>query len=243
MKKLCGFQLVFIFTVLSLSAQENYTSISLGPSFPLGTYSKIGNFSSNGFALGGGSIRFDGAYYPNGYLGYGATFSFGSNYIQKDTLAYAITSYLNSIATAEEQLINPETRVSGMNLWSYVNLMSGLDLSFRPGQNLYVDLRLLGGFSFFSAPAIEINIQDQTHQISSSISSSKISLGYTTGIAVRREFSNGLIIRLAADYYATTTKVTYEFSVLDESGREIEAVTNKLNVDIIETSIGIAYSF
>ena len=55
-------------------AQQNFASISFGASISLKDYAATGDLSSNGYARTGGTIKFDGAYFPVSYLGIGASF-------------------------------------------------------------------------------------------------------------------------------------------------------------------------
>lgn len=242
MKKI-HFIFLLLLPLITIQGQENYTSFSLGPTIPLGAYSKTGALSGNGYAAGGGIIRLDGAFFPQGYLGLGATFSFGSNYIFRDTLVEGLIDYLNATGSASEQLVNPEYRVNGINIWNYVNIMTGPVFSIRPSQRIYIDFRVLGGLSFFNASSITINIYDAEQQIEARPSANKISLGYTLGTSFRYTLNNGIILRLAVDYYQAGEKLDYDFNMLDLSGREIDPLHAEFSVLNIETTLGIAYSF
>ena len=62
MKTLIYFMLVF--TSYTISAQDNYMSLSFGASKPLGNFALADDILSDGYALTGFMADYSGAYYP-----------------------------------------------------------------------------------------------------------------------------------------------------------------------------------
>ncbi len=85
---------------MSAIAQQNFASISFGTSIPKGDFASTTDLSNSGYAKTGGVIKFDAAYFPGSYLGIGGSFSFGSNYVERDSLLSDMIGYIEENASS-----------------------------------------------------------------------------------------------------------------------------------------------
>jgi len=237
------FVLAAILLLSDLNGQQSFSSLSFGGVVPLGASTGTGSVTTEGYGSTGAVIRLDAAYFPSSYFGLGATLSFGSNKMRKDVLCADLTDYLNSNNLVADQIIDPEYSFSGLDFRSYANLMAGPDFSMRTSQRIYLDFRLLGGFSFFSAPEMKMMISDALHEITTNLKSSQVAPGFTGGLGLRYETPSGFVLRLAADYFHSRTHMIYSFSVPEDSDEVIPSVEASYPVTTLEFTLGIAYSF
>ena len=234
--------IVFLLS-LPLAAQQNYASISFGASLPQGNYSNTGDLAQGGYARTGGAIKFDAGYFPVNYFGIGASFAFGSNYAERDSLLIDMIRHIEE--NAESHIDIPEDAVIqyGTGFWNNVNLFIGPLLSFRATQIIYFDLRVLGGLSILRAPDQKLHIAFEDTEITSFVSNQKMAFGFTAGAGIRFKLSETLALRLAADYSHTRAHFDYDFELFREAATGVPVINTKFPVQTIEALIGLAYSF
>lgn len=236
---------ISILTMVSLSAsgQQNFASISFGTSMPLNDYAKTGDLSSSGYAKTGGTIKFDGAYFPGSYLGIGGSFSFGSNYAQKDSLVQDMVSYMEENATSIIDIPEDAEIIYGSGFWNYINLFIGPHFSVRVSQKLYFDIRGLAGMTVLRAPDQDLRINFDETSIYTNASGSKLGFGFTAGGGLRINLNSDLALKLSADYFQSKAKFVYTFDLFRDVADEVPPLDAEFYVQTVELTIGLAYAF
>ena len=228
---------------LSVSGQQNFASISFGTSMSLKDYAKTGDLSSNGYAKTGGTIKFDGAYFPGSYLGIGGSFSFGSNYAQQDSLVKDMIIYLEENAGAITEIPDDAEVIYGSGFWNYINLFIGPHFSVRATQKLYLDLRVLAGLTVLRTPDQELRITYDETDIQTYSSGNNLAFGFSAGAGVRINLNSNLALKLSADYFQTKAEFVYEFGLFQPVTDDVPPVEAEFYVQTVELTIGLAYAF
>ncbi len=224
-----------------LTAQQNFASISFGATIPQGNYGATGDLSSNGYAKTGGAIKFDAGYFPVSYFGIGGSFSFGSNYANRDSLVQDLISYIETNASGGIDIPEDAEILYGSGFWNYINLFIGPHFSVRASQNLYFDIRALGGFSIIRPPDQELRISYNGNNIQSQTSYNSVAFGFTAGGGIRYKFNPNLALKLGADYVQTKSKNTYTFDLFQGIG--VPPLDAEFYIRTVEITAGLAYSF
>jgi opacity protein-like surface antigen len=229
------------------SQQENFLGLSFGGAIPQGSFSED-NFSdsTNGYANTGFMFAFDAAWFPDEYLGVGATVTFASN--NPDKSKY-MNDFEQSILAQYPFLGGPlkDSIVLDYGVWKYLNFFVGPNVTI-PSGNFNFDLRLMGGVSFAWKPfqTIDINYPEEG-SFSRKIEGKAVPcLGFSIGGGVRYAFNSGYVIRLTAEY--SNCKPTFEFIdkvTYDQDLENFDITTEKVAIPIknIQLGIGIAYNF
>ncbi len=228
---------------LSVSGQQNFASISFGTSMPLNDYTKTGDLSSSGYAKTGGTIKFDGAYFPGSYLGIGGSFSFGSNYAERDSLIQDMVSYMEENASTIIDIPEDAEIIYGSGFWNYINLFIGPHFSIRATQKIYLDFRGLAGMTVLRAPDQDLRINFDETSIYTNASGSKLGFGFTAGGGVRINLNSDLALKLSADYFQTKAKFVYTFDLFRDVADEVPPLDAEFYVQTVELTIGLAYAF
>ena len=223
-------------------AQQNFASISFGASIPLGDYGLTGDLASNGYAKGGGAIKFDVGYFPGSYLGIGGSFSFGSNYSIRDSIRNDIKNFVIENASSINDIPN-DSITYGTGFWNYINLFIGPHFSIRATQRLYFDFRVLGGLSILRPPDQELVIHIDGSEIYSSTSNNKLSYGFMGGAGIRYKLNDRLALKLEADYTLARSSFDYTFDFLSGLAENIPPIESNFWVTAAEFSVGLAYAF
>lgn len=228
---------------LSVSGQQNFASISFGTSMPLGDYAKSVDLSSSGYAKTGGTIKFDGAYFPGSYLGIGGSFSFGSNYAERDSLIQDMVSYMEENSSSIIDIPEDAEIIYGSGFWNYINLFVGPHFSIRVSQKLYFDIRGLAGMTVLRAPDQDLRINFDDTSIYTNASGSKLGFGFTAGGGLRINLNSDLALKLSADYFQTKAKFVYTFDLFRDVADEVPPLDAEFYVQTVELTIGLAYAF
>ena len=227
--------------------QETFLGLSFGGAIPQGSFSED-NFrdSTNGYANTGFVFAFDVAWFPDDYLGIGATVTFASNNPDKTKyMADLEQSIISNNPKIGDFLIN--NIVLDYGVWKYLNLFVGPNVTM-PAGNFNFDLRAMGGVSFAWKPTqtIDINYPEEG-SFSRKIEDKAVpTLGYSIGGGVRYAFKSGYVIRLIAEY--ANCKPTFEFidKITYDEDLENFVTTNQeiaMPIKNIHLGIGIAYNF
>ena len=234
--------IAILFLGIPAYGQQNFASISFGASLPVGDYASTGDLASNGYARGGGAIKFDAGYFPSSYLGIGGSFSFGSNYSIRDSLRNDLRRHV--IENASSIIDIPDDSITyGTGFWNYINLYIGPHFSVRASQRLYFDFRALGGLSIIRPPDQELVIRIDGSQIYSTASNNKMSYGFMGGVGIRFKLNDNLALKLEADYTMARSRFDYTFDFLSGLAEDIPAIESNFWVSAAEFSAGLAYSF
>ncbi len=233
--------IIIFFTGLPVFAQQNFASISFGASIPLGEYASTGNLASSGYAKTGGAIKFDAGYFPGSYLGIGGSFSFGSNYAIRDSILQDMITYIEENASSIID-IPPGVAEYGSGFWNYINIFLGPHFSVRATQRLYLDVRVLAGISVLRPPDQELYIPlDDGTEIFTTVSNSKIALGFTAGGGLRFKLNENLALKLGADF--TQSRAKFNYFELFQGVADVPPVHSEFFVRTLEASVGLAYAF
>ena len=235
--------LFFSLGSLSVSGQQNFASISFGTSMPQGDYAKTGDLSSSGYAKTGGTIKFDGAFFPGSYLGIGGSFSFGSNYAQRDSLIKDMIVYMEENATSIIDIPEDAEIIYGTGFWNYINLFIGPHFSIRASQRLYIDFRGLAGLTVLRAPDQDLRINFDETSIYTHSSGNNLAFGFTAGGGLRINLNSDLALKLSADYFQTKAKFVYTFDLFRDIVDEVPPLDAEFYVKTVELTIGLAYAF
>ena len=237
---------LFLFVFQLRGQDESFVALNVGGAIPQGDFAKNDSVTGGlGYATSGFMFGFDGAYFPDDYLGIGGTITFVNSNI--DEAKYK-SDLFKQIHERYPDLEIPDSITINYNLgsWRYINIMVGPQGTVRAG-NFNIDLRALGGVSFVFQPQSLFQVYDDEGGSLFSRTRSdkaKAGFGYTLGAGIRYEFENNYIIRFAVDY--TGTKVSYETidEITNDNG-DIETSTKRTDYSLsnIQIGIGVAYHF
>jgi len=231
-----------LFLSLPATAQQNFASISFGASLPLGDYASTGDLSSNGYARTGGAIKFDVGYFPGSYLGIGGSFSFGSNYADRDALLSDMIDHIEG--NTEPPIVVPkDSIVYGSGFWNNISLFLGPHFSIRASQRLYFDLRILAGLSVIRPPDQELNIVFDGTEIHSVASNNKLAFGFTAGGGFRIKLNENLALKLGVDFTQARSRFDYTFDLFSGVADNIPPIQSDFHVRSLDIMVGLAYSF
>ncbi len=228
---------------VQLIGQQNFASISFGATIPLENYAATGDLSSNGYANTGGAIKFDAGYFPTSYFGIGGSFSFGSNYANRDSLLSDVITYIEENASDIIDIPEDAEVLYGSGFWNYINLFVGPHFSIRATQKLYFDLRALGGLSIIRAPNQELTITYDGDYIYTNSSYNNAAFGWTAGGGIRLMLNDNLALKLSADYIQTKAKNTYTFELFSGVADDVPPLDSEFFIKTLELTAGLAYSF
>ena len=237
------FSILIALASLPAFAQQNFASISFGASLPQGDYAAIGDLSSNGYAQTGGAVKFDAGYFPTSYFGIGASFSFGSNYAQRDSLLSDMISYIEENASNIIHIPENAEILYGSGFWNYINVFIGPHFSIRASQRLYFDFRGLAGVSFIRPPDQELRINFDNTNIYTRTSHNSASFGFLVGGGIRYILNSNLALKFAADYFQSKSKNTYTFELFQGVAEDVPPLDAEFLIQTVELTLGLAYSF
>jgi len=228
---------------LQVMAQQSYASISFGAILPQGNYAATGDLSSNGYARNGGAIKFDAGYFPVSYIGIGGSFSFGSNFVDRDSLIKDIVSYIETNTPGGIDIPDYAEVIYGSGFWNYINLFIGPQFSIRATQRIYLDFRALGGLSIIRPPDQELTITYAGNNIYVHTSYNNVAFGFTAGGGIRIMLNTNLALKLSGDFVQTKARNTYTFDLFQGVADNVPPVDAEFYIRTVELAAGLAYSF
>jgi len=234
---------LLVFAAISAWGQQSFASISFGASLPQGPYGSTGDLSSSGYARPGGAIKFDAAYFPVSYIGIGGSFSFGSNFANRDSLLQDIVLYIEENASSVIDIPEDAEIIYGSGFWNYINLFIGPNFSVRPSQRIYIDMRVLAGGTILRAPEQELRINFDGTEIYNRTSGNKLAFGFTAGAGLRFMLRSELALRVGVDYFQSRAKFDYKFDLFRGVAEDIPPLSADFPVRTLELNLGLAYSF
>lgn len=249
MKKI-GFLLIILYLIpgFIFSQDENFLGLGLGAAIPQGIYAS-NDYQTEGaaYANTGFLFGFDGAIFPDNYLGIGATITYASNNPDKEQYKEDLLNDINS----RDSISIPEdvTEVDwDYGVWEYLNFHIGPAFTV-PAGDFNFDLRILGGLTMAWQPNMtfqfEYEYNDEINNFSTNRREKPVAtFGYTAGVGVRYAFSSGFVMRLIGEYTNSkpTFDVTEEITLVDG---QINYQTREYSIPIknFHVAIGIAYNF
>jgi opacity protein-like surface antigen len=240
---------VFIFFINDVSAQdENFLGIAVGGALPQGKFAEKEEFGEgNGYADPGFMFAFDAAWFPDDYLGIGATVTYASNNPDKKKYLEDVKNDIIMNYPLLGEFIDSNF-IFDYGVWKYLNIYIGPTVTVPAGRFNF-DLRVLAGLTLAWQPSQTIDAKYE----SGSTFSRKVdpkpvpTIGYSVGGGVRYAFQSGFVLRVMADY--ANSKPTFKITetTLDMEGEEIEPIITTREVAMpiknIHVGIGIAYNF
>lgn len=234
---------ITLFFVSSLFAQESYIGINLGSSLPQGDFADTTAIFSNGFALSGFSIQFDGVYYSMRVLGFGGLLGFGSLYTDYDLSLNKLKKYIMNHPDLNGIVIPDDTETDYTSgFWNYVNLMAGPELSAPIGR-FQIGIRAMGGFSMLFSPKQEFSYVNSFDRVDVVSGNADLSLAYLYGGSLMFKLSRGSSIRLAAEYFRSNVDYDVEIDIESIMGQLNEVREERISIETIQLSVGLSYTF
>lgn len=242
MKKL-SILVIICFLFLEISGQENYFGINLGASIPKDQLAASTDIFSNGYAMSGFSIQFDGIYFPMSLVGVGGMLGFGSLYMDNSTYLDGFVDYLGtnpeysglSIPAAGDFKITP-------GFWNYFNVFVGPELALPVGRFQF-GLRAMGGLSSSFYPKIEVSYSDDTDSYYSETRGAHIALGYTYGGGLMFKLNSGSALKLSADYFTGSSRHNFDLDIDSLIGKFSESRKEDVRIEALHVSLGLFYLF
>ncbi|NOX46570.1 MAG: hypothetical protein GXO89_06285 [Chlorobi bacterium] len=236
--------IVFLFSNNLFSQNESFMGLSFGYVMPQGDFAS-NDFAQEGagYGTGGFLFGFDGAWFPDDYLGIGGSITFINANIDKSKYKEDVVASIKEKYPDLELPDSTEIKFD-LGVWRLVNVMVGPHGTFHTGRFNF-DIRALAGFSFVFAPGSQLQIFHKEDQLYSTkrIKKASPNLGFTIGGGIRYALQNSYVIRLTAEYTGTnaTFETTDEILVNDE----ITVVTKETDFPInnFYIGLGIAYHF
>ncbi len=198
----------------SFAQDESFLGLSFGTAIPQGKFAEQDFYDKEtGYANTGFMFAFDGAWFPDDYLGIGGTVTFASNNPDKNAYKEDLRQYIIDSTDLEEVL--DENFVVDYGVWKYLNIFIGPNFTYPLGR-FNIDARILAGVSFGWQPSQEI---DATDEIESTFSrkvegKAKAALGYCVGGGVRYAFKSGYVLRVTAEWANSKPEFTYTSEVV-----------------------------
>ena len=241
MKKIISlFTLLFI---VSLSfAQDNYVSLSMGSSIPLGTYSMASDSNTTGYALPSFTLSFDGNYYFAPYLGIAATANYGMNGVAEEELKDYVLLHIHELYPGFNP--PPDAEVNFITTqWTYVNLLVGPVFSV-PLASFNFQIRALAGMSFAMPPKRDLFITYANTQLSHHAEGQSLKFGYLLGAGILYQPNSNYGLRIGTDYFSTNSVIEIDYRYDDGSGGD-EIKTEKVEkpVTVMHITLGIVTFF
>ncbi|GAB4311499.1 MAG: hypothetical protein Kow00127_01550 [Bacteroidales bacterium] len=234
-----------LFQIQLYGQNESFLGLTLGAALPQGTFAGTDyNDPGNGYAQTGFLFTFDGAIFPDDYLGIGATVSYGSNNPDKQLYKSDLTNDLINRYPDLEQYL--DQLYFDYGVWRYMNFHIGPNITANAGKFNF-DVRALAGLSLGWAPDQLIQITQNDEQLFSRRINAKAipTLGFTVGGGIRYAMSSGYVLRVIVDY--SNLKPPYDATESVNIDPEEGVITETKEVAVpfknIQIGIGIAYNF
>jgi len=235
----------FILTTSAIAQNESFMGLCLGTALPQGIYAdKEFNTEGAGYANTGFLFTFDGAIFPDDYLGIGATVTYGSNNPDKEKYKEDL---INDVIGRYPELEEYENQIYfDYGVWRYLNIHAGPAFTVPAGR-LNFDFRALAGLTLAWAPNQLLQIDwDNEDAFSRKIEDKAVpTLGFTIGTGIRYAFKSGYVVRFIAEYSNSrpTIEITEDVvsGIIEGTGpttREVE-----MPIKNFQLGIGIAYNF
>ena len=243
MRKLSIILLLFLTTGITYS-QKSYLGFNLGSSISKGDFAGTEYLFTDGYALPGFTVQFDGMYYPISFVGVGGIIGFGSLYGDRDNYLQNLIDY--SYTESEIPLFGSAPERSEVDFesgfWNYVNLMVGPELSVPFGRFQF-GVKGMGGMALSFYPKREMSYNTGIGQLKASVKGPGLSLGYLYGASLIYRGRSGTGIKLTADYTHSTAPYDFELTLDSDFESFSDIREETVNVEHLNLMIGIFYLF
>lgn len=232
-------------TFSGLAQNESFLGLCLGTALPQGTYAEKDFYAEgSGYANTGFLFTFDGAVFPDEYLGIGATVTYGSNNPDKEQYQEDL---VNDLLERYPDLEEFEDNIYfDYGTWRYLNFHVGPAFTVNAG-SFNFDMRALAGLSLAWAPEQLVQAEwGNDKSFSRKVDDKAIpTLGFTVGAGVRYSFKSGYVLRFIAEYSncKPTMEVTEDIILTEGEGPEVITSDYAMPIKNVQLGIGIAYNF
>lgn len=235
--------LLVLFTLLTVNGQNSYIGINLGLSMPGTELAGSQDLFSDGFAVSGFSIEFDGIYFPGSIFGIGGIMGFGSYYTLQDQYYNKVRDYLESHPENPEFELPDRSEVTfESGFWNIINFMAGPELAV-PFWNFQFGVRAMGGPSVIITPKRTMSYETILENMLVETGGTDISLSYMYGASLMYFLNQGTSIRIAADYLSSKSNYNFNASIETPLGELYEDKKESVNINTLQLSVGLSYSF
>jgi len=236
--------LLFVIPTLSYSQKnELLLGLSAGINMPLGDFASSEyvitedqEINSTGqFAVLGTAFDFSANYRLGYYLGFAGRLMGGTNKTDNTEYAIALNTILNESGY--------ETTVASKG-WGNIGLMAG-GYFVIPIYDLYIDMRLMGGFVNLFSPEIRYYISDIETKEEALFVKEKYNaaaFAYNIGLGLKYKFSSNKFILFNADYIAANIRKN-DINTLNPITREDELVNLNVDYQVMTFTLGLGYIF
>lgn len=228
-----------------LAQDQSFMGLCLGTAIPQGTYAEKDFYKEGaGYANTGFLFTFDGAIFPDEYLGIGATVAYGSN--NPDKVQYKEDLVKDVLSRYPDLVVLEDKTYFDLGVWRYLNLHAGPAFTASAGQFNF-DLRALAGLTLGWAPnqLLQIEFSDDQSFSRKVQDKATTALGFTLGAGIRYAFKSGYVMRITAEYSGSNQPMEVTEDVISSisSGSGITTTSYKMPIKNIQIGIGIAYNF
>lgn len=232
-----------LFALSTVNGQNSYIGINLGLSMPGTEFAGSQDLFSDGFAVSGFSIEFDGIYFPGSIFGIGGIIGFGSYYTLQDQYYNSARDYLESHPDNPEfELPDRSEVLFESGFWNIINFMAGPELAV-PFWNFQFGVRAMGGPSVIITPKRTISYETTLENMLVKTGGTDISLSYMYGASLMYFLSEGTSIRITADYLSSKGSYNFNASIETPLGELYEETDESVNINTLQLSVGLSYAF
>ncbi len=236
--------IIFVLGTVNAKAQDSYIGFSLGTSIPQGEFAQNVDIFSDGYAIPGFTVSFEGFYYPISLVGVGGTLGFGSVYAERDVYLGHLLDYIETQAVVPvlSQVPLPEETNFESGFWNYVNLMLGPELSvpFGPFQ---AGIRALGGLNMSFYPKRDLSYTEGLDDIMAVAKGPSANLVYSYGGSILYQSRSGTGIKLSADYFNSNAAYDFELTKITDTETYRDAREEEIEMEAISVTLGFFYVF
>jgi len=217
-------------------SQDSHLGLNMGPSFPIGDFSKSDDYKTQGYAQPGFNLSFAGNYIPTWYFGIGGALVFGTNFPNQDSM---LSGLINELREMEALPEIPEEVDASFTIgnWSYVNVMVGPTFSYPAGK-LQFNLKALIGMSIVMPPTQTLNLMYDNNTISGYSDTQNVSFCYDFGTDIILKLSGSYSLIFGVDYFHSSTEYDVEIGYNDN---QLPAISRKIEINTVHTTVGFAY--
>jgi hypothetical protein len=235
---------ILLVSGLKLEAQNSYIGFSLGASIPRGDFSATDNLFSNGYAIPGFTVSFEGFYYPMPVIGIGGTLAFGSLYSDPDIylddlIDYAYTQSVIPIG-GSPPLADDVSLESGF--WNYVNLMAGPEFSVPFGR-FQAGIHGLAGLTMAFYPTMEMYYEEGANTLETLAKGTSAALAYSCGASLLYRARSGTGLKLSADYLNSKASYDFDMNTVNNTGEFDLTRSEDVDIEALSITLGFFYVF
>lgn len=231
---------IFILLISSMYSfgQNSHLALSMGPSFPLGDFAAITDYTTTGYATNGFYLSFDGNYIPTWYFGIGGNLAFGTNAPNQDSMLNGLIDELRDMNVAP--IPDDIETIFSIGSWSYINLMVGPTVALPAGK-LQFNMKAFIGMSVIIPPNQTLVLKYDNNTIVGYSDTQNASFSYSIGGDIIYELGTSYSVKISAEYFHTSTEYDVEFGLDDTI--DLPSITRSITLNSINSTIGLAYLF